>query len=177
MNVRFYSSYDTKITLKSHICNKNVYYFVSMYAMLLRTYNISQICKPLVVYRFYCMALHVIHWQTQLHMIRFKFHLYYKLKDRCNTLTLQKKTKRSLAMHVLPNELYHCYQLDSSISNVSVVWYYFVILFELQLNILLVNSKDPDQTPHSVASDLGMHCLSLSHNNDEMFIWANEHAS
>ena len=27
---------------------------------------------------------------------------------------------------------------------------------------LLANSVDPDQTPHSVASDLGLHCLPMS---------------
>ena len=40
----------------------------------------------------------------------------------------------------------------------SVIWYYFVSF----KNILLVNSEGPDQTPHFVASDLGLHCLSLS---------------
>ena len=28
---------------------------------------------------------------------------------------------------------------------------------------LLANSEDPDQTPRSVASDLGLHCLPMSH--------------
>ena len=28
------------------------------------------------------------------------------------------------------------------------------------------NSGDPDQTPHSVASDLGLHCLPMSHKKD-----------
>ena len=27
---------------------------------------------------------------------------------------------------------------------------------------LFANSGDPDQTPHSVASDLGLHCLSIT---------------
>ena len=33
------------------------------------------------------------------------------------------------------------------------------------------NSGDPDQTPHSVASDLGLHCLSMSHKKDARHIW------
>ena len=33
------------------------------------------------------------------------------------------------------------------------------------------NSKDPDQTPHSVASDLGLHCLPISHNMDARHMW------
>ena len=27
---------------------------------------------------------------------------------------------------------------------------------------LFANSGDPDQTPHSVASDLGLHCLAIT---------------
>ena len=33
------------------------------------------------------------------------------------------------------------------------------------------NSGDPDQTPHSVASDLGLHCLPMSHKKDVRHIW------
>ena len=33
------------------------------------------------------------------------------------------------------------------------------------------NSGDPDQTPHSVASDLGLHCLPMSHKKDTRHIW------
>ena len=33
------------------------------------------------------------------------------------------------------------------------------------------NSGDPDQTPHSVASDLGLHCLPMSHKKDARHIW------
>ena len=29
----------------------------------------------------------------------------------------------------------------------------------------------PDQTPRTVASDLGLHCLPLSHENDARLIW------
>ena len=30
---------------------------------------------------------------------------------------------------------------------------------------------DPDQTPHSEASDLGLHYLPMSHKKDAMHIW------
>ena len=30
---------------------------------------------------------------------------------------------------------------------------------------------DPDQTPHSVASDLGLHYLPMSHKKDARHIW------
>ena len=33
------------------------------------------------------------------------------------------------------------------------------------------NSGYPDQKPHSVASDLGLHCLSMSHKKDARHIW------
>ena len=33
------------------------------------------------------------------------------------------------------------------------------------------NSGDPDQMPHSVVSDLGMHCLPLSNKKDARHIW------
>ena len=33
------------------------------------------------------------------------------------------------------------------------------------------NSGDPDQTPRSAASDLGLHCLSMSHKKDARLIW------
>ena len=33
------------------------------------------------------------------------------------------------------------------------------------------NSGDPDQTPHFVASDLGLHYLPMSHKRDARHIW------
>ena len=33
------------------------------------------------------------------------------------------------------------------------------------------NSGDPDQTPHFVASDLGLHYLPMSHKKDARHIW------
>ena len=33
------------------------------------------------------------------------------------------------------------------------------------------NRGDPDQTPHSVASDLGPHYLPMSHKKEDMLIW------
>ena len=37
----------------------------------------------------------------------------------------------------------------------------------------LANSGDPDQTPRSVASDLGLHRLPMSHKKDARLIWVN----
>ena len=36
---------------------------------------------------------------------------------------------------------------------------------------MLANSGDPDQTPRSVASDLVLPCLPLSHKKDARLIW------
>ena len=36
---------------------------------------------------------------------------------------------------------------------------------------LLANSEDPDQTPRSVESDLGLHCLPMSKKWEAMLIW------
>ena len=47
------------------------------------------------------------------------------------------------------------------------------VLFVFFSNSLSVNSEDPNQTPHYVASNLGLHYLSLSHKNDEKLIRAN----
>ena len=41
------------------------------------------------------------------------------------------------------------------------------------LPILLANSEDPDQTQHFVASDLGLHCLPISEKWDVGLIWVN----
>ena len=37
-----------------------------------------------------------------------------------------------------------------------------VVSFNPLLLVIQANSADPDQTPHSAASDLGLHCLPMS---------------
>ena len=39
----------------------------------------------------------------------------------------------------------------------------FFILIQVLIEIMQANSGDPDQKPHSVASDLGQHYLPMSH--------------
>ena len=66
-NVRFYLSYDFKITLKSHFCHKNV--ILSVQCCYVR-HNVShKSIIPLVVYQFYCMALY--HSKTRRHVINY----------------------------------------------------------------------------------------------------------
>ena len=57
--VRFYLSYDVKITLKSHFCCKNVI-VLSLCTIcndVMDVIRFPKICNSLVVNRFYCMAL------------------------------------------------------------------------------------------------------------------------
>ena len=39
---------------------------------------------------------------------------------------------------------------------------------------ILANSEDPDQTPHAVASDLGLHCLPITLLGVCRLQWANK---
>ena len=38
---------------------------------------------------------------------------------------------------------------------------------------MLANTVDPDQTPHDVASDLGLHCLSMTLLRVSRLEWVN----
>ena len=41
------------------------------------------------------------------------------------------------------------------------------------MSVIDANSADPDQTPRSAASDLGLHCLPASHLSDARHKWVN----
>ena len=69
------------------------------------------------------------------------------------------------------NSLY--YYLEQSISVLRDVGWYFSFLFKMKENIIEANSGDPDQMPHSAASDLGLHCLTMSHKKDALLICIN----
>ena len=60
--------------------------------------------------------------------------------------------------------LIQCYMLDKSICHIRGVGSILSLLFYLYFcwKILLANNGDPDQTPRYVASNLGLHCLSLT---------------
>ena len=47
----------------------------------------------------------------------------------------------------------------------------FFIFIQVYYKIMLANSGDPDQTPHSVASDLGLCYLPISNIKDARHIW------
>ena len=52
--------------------------------------------------------------------------------------------------------------LDKSICHFRGVGSILSLLFYFRWKILFANNVDPDQTPHSVASELGMHCLPMT---------------
>ena len=56
--------------------------------------------------------------------------------------------------------LFHCYMLDKSIYQFRGVRSILSLLFLWK--ILLANTIDPDQVPHYVASDTGLHCLPMT---------------
>ena len=51
--------------------------------------------------------------------------------------------------------------LDRSTSYTRGVWLVFIIII-VEISELIANSVDPDQTPRSAASGLGLHCLPMS---------------
>ena len=44
----------------------------------------------------------------------------------------------------------------------------------MEFLVFNANSADPDQTQHSAASDLGLHCLPMSHLWDTRLKWVKE---
>ena len=67
------------------------------------------------------------------------------------------------------SSLTHCILVDSStdicwMSPFVILrcWIYFVAVFYFWWKILFANNVDPDQMPHYVASDLGLHCLPVT---------------
>ena len=62
----------------------------------------------------------------------------------------------------LPNGLSHPYQLDGSIFHLRGAWSTFFIFIIFLIEINVIKSVDPDQTPRFAASDLGLHCLPMS---------------
>ena len=62
----------------------------------------------------------------------------------------------------MPSGLVYLNSLDRSISNRGAVWLVFIIIMFIEIPVLKTNGTDPDQTPRSAASDMGLHCLSMS---------------
>ena len=58
--------------------------------------------------------------------------------------------------------LFHYCMTDESIYHFKGVGSILSLLFFFLWKILLAKKVDSDQTPHNVASDLGLHCLPMS---------------
>ena len=71
----------------------------------------------------------------------------------------------------MPNGIPHSFQLDQSISYFRVFGWYFPFLFKFQKKLLFANSRETDQTPRYVASDLVLYCLPMSNKKDARLIW------
>ena len=57
---------------------------------------------------------------------------------------------------------FHWYMLDESICHFRGIRSIISLLFYFRWKTLLANSVDPDQMPHYMASDLGIHCLPIT---------------
>ena len=62
----------------------------------------------------------------------------------------------------MPNGFFYLHSSDQSIFNIMGVWVVFIKPCFTEIPVFNANSVDPDQTPHSAASDLGLHCLPMS---------------
>ena len=58
--------------------------------------------------------------------------------------------------------LFYLHSSDRSISNIRGVWLAFITSMFIEIPVFNANSVDPDQTPHSAASNLSLHCLPMS---------------
>ena len=66
----------------------------------------------------------------------------------------------------MANGFTHHYHMDESISNLRVLVNFLGSMFQFHLILkvhFLSKLGDSDQTPQSAASDLGLHCLPMSH--------------
>ena len=69
---------------------------------------------------------------------------------------------RALLNPLYTGRLFHCYKLDESSSRFGGVRSILLLLFYFCRKILFANNVDPDQMPHNVASDQGLHCLPMT---------------
>ena len=65
----------------------------------------------------------------------------------------------------MPSGLYYQNSLDRSISYIRSVKLVLLLSCFVEITKFNANSVDPDQTPHSAVSDLGLHYLPMS------FLW------
>ena len=61
----------------------------------------------------------------------------------------------------MPGGLFYINSLDQFSSNIRSVWLVFIVTMFYSNSWFSANSVDPDQTPCSVASNLGLDCLPM----------------
>ena len=75
----------------------------------------------------------------------------------------------------MPNGLFHLSFLTGLFPIYGVSSLFSVLPFITEIPVFNANSVDPDQMPHFVASNLGLHCLPVSLLWDAMHKWVNNH--
>ena len=78
----------------------------------------------------------------------------------CVIFTFASRLKTSVLNQVYTGRLFHCLML--SICHLRGVGSILSLLFYFLMGILLATTVDPDETPYNVASDLGLHCCSMT---------------
>ena len=61
----------------------------------------------------------------------------------------------------MPSGLFYLNSSNQSISSRRIVRLIFIITMFIEISVFNANNVDPDQTPHSEASDLGLHSLTM----------------
>ena len=85
-------------------------------------------------------------------------------------------------VHLFLLSLTHWYRLDSSISirsvpNRKVSNLFSLLLYFIKIPLFNANRVDPDQTPRSAASDLGLYCSPMSLLWNTRHKWVNDYES
>ena len=70
--------------------------------------------------------------------------------------------KSSIINPFILSGFFYLKSLDKFISYIGGVWLVFIMTCFVGISELNANSIDLDQKPHSVMSDLGLHCLPMS---------------
>ena len=69
----------------------------------------------------------------------------------------------------MPSGLFYLNSLDQSIYNKRVIWLFLYIPCFVEISVFYAKRVDADQMPRFAASDLGLHCLSMS------LVWGTRH--
>ena len=70
--------------------------------------------------------------------------------------------------------LFHHNSLDLSISNSRVSGRFLILLCFIEIPVFIANNEDPDQMPHSAASDLSLQNLLITLFGVSRIKWVNQ---